>query len=38
MYWWVAVWLLLGIIACIGSLYLIYEELHPEETEPEKDL
>jgi uncharacterized membrane protein len=33
MYWWVAMWLLLGIIACVGVLYLVYQELHPEQEE-----
>jgi hypothetical protein len=31
MYWWAVMWLLLGIVACIGSLYLVYLELHQEE-------
>lgn len=30
MYWWVTVWFLLGTVACIGSLYLVYQELHQE--------
>ncbi len=31
MYWWAALWLLLGIVACIGSLYLVYLGLYSEE-------
>ena len=27
MYWWVVLWFLLGAAACIGTLYLVYQEL-----------
>jgi len=33
MYWWVVVWLLLGIVACIGVLNLVYQELYAKGSE-----
>jgi hypothetical protein len=36
MYWWVTLWFFLGIVAYVGTLYLVYQELHspfsPEST------
>lgn len=31
MYWWVALWLLLGIVTCAGVLYLVIKELRATE-------
>jgi len=29
MYWWVAIWFLLGVAAGISAVYYAYQELHP---------
>lgn len=36
MYWWVTLWLCLGIVACLGILYVVYEELVAQGSELEK--
>jgi len=32
MYWWIVLWLLLGIVAYIGVLNLVYKELYGEQS------
>lgn len=36
MYWWVTLWLCLGIVACLGVLYVVFEELMAQGSEMEK--
>jgi hypothetical protein len=36
MYWWVTLWLCLGIVACLGVLYVVLEELMAQSSEMEK--
>jgi hypothetical protein len=30
MYWWVGIWFLLGVTACVVAVYYAYQELYPE--------